>query len=215
MTTTTKRPDVFYTSPLLVHETGQQVFCVDDPDRTPLTVLRRVYGACGRREIVVCQQPGAEPIRQEPSRLVRVNEAQRPTREQLDESRNDMFRMVDAHTEDCPWCKRQSVFWGTSQRCIFGKRMIEALFDLSAYREKIHPWLHGLPLEPGLAYRGQPVTVRRPGQPDVEGTVTNVTFPEQGGIDFHQPGQMGQVLVNLPGREVPEMFPIEQVYPRP
>ncbi|MGY1548257.1 hypothetical protein [Streptomyces sp. MN6] len=215
MTTTTKRPDIFYTSPLLVHEAGQQVFCVDDPDRTPLTVLRRVYGACGRREQVVCQQPGADPTYEQPHRLVRVDEAQRPTREQLDEARRDMFRIVDDHTADCPWCRRQAVFWGTSQRCILGKRMIQALFDLSSYREKIHPWLHGQSLEPAFAYRGQPVTLRRPGMPDVEGRVTNVSFPDEGGIAFHEPGQMGQVLVCLTGRDLPELHPIDQVYPRP
>jgi len=215
MATATKRPDVFYTSPLLVHAEGEQVWRVDDPDRTPLTVLNRGDGACGRREYGVRQAPGAGPVHQQPHRLVRIDDPQRPTREQLDASRRDLFRMTDAHTADCPWCKRQYVFWGTSRRCITGKRMIDALGVLNAYREKTHPWLHGHTLEPGLAYRGQPVTVRRPGMPEAQGNVTNVYFPDEGGIAFHEPGHMGQVLVRLDDRDVPDSYSIDHVYPRP
>ncbi|MFE7963402.1 hypothetical protein ACFU0X_10165 [Streptomyces cellulosae] len=214
MASTTDR-QVFYTSPLLTHEPGTQVFAVDDPDRTPLTVLRRIYGACRRREQVVCQAPDAEPIYRMPDRLVCVDEAQRPTRQQLDDSLRALFRATDEHSAKCPLCERTRVFWSTRQRCLIGTRMVEAVGDLNSYRGKVHPWLNGEHLDPSLAYADQRVTVRRPGQPDVTGRITKIRFPDGGGIEWHEPGEMGRALVALPDQKVPELLPIDQLYPQP
>ncbi|MFE7963403.1 hypothetical protein ACFU0X_10170 [Streptomyces cellulosae] len=215
MPTTIERPTAFFTSPLLTHEPGSRVFFARDPERAPLTVLERIYAPCGLREDVVCQAPDADPVYVTPYLLVRVEEAQRPTRDQLDTAWRDMTRAIREHTRACRWCRRQTTSWKSEQRCVHGLQMLDARRDLIAYRTSVQPWLDGQPIEPRLAYRGQRVTVRQPGKPDVDGTVTTVSFPDDGSFHQHQPGDDGLVFVNLPGRVVPELLPIEHVYPRP
>jgi hypothetical protein len=202
----------FYLSPLFTYKPDQRLFRANDPECTPLTVQRLTYGPDDRTVRVLFEEPDdtGRPLTASPHFLIHIDEALRPTFDQLKSSRRQLMIALDEHTANCQWCKRTHVWCGTAYRCLMGKWMVDAVGGLDFYLHNVATWLTGEPLDPAYARHWQKVTVRPDDEPDFEGVISALTAD----VQWHEPGQDGQYCVSRPGDLPNALYPVSQVYPR-